>query len=128
MYHDKILKYKKDIVEYLRSVLPNEDEPIEILDVFRYDGKRSLRLTHFGYRNLKDKYTFFELEFDFENNIAYYSTLDRLMTQPYYLTVTTKQNRAILRTTDERFMKRFKLYKCNLDKFVKKFHPSLANK
>lgn len=124
MYDKKILDFKKKVVSALQS--KNEsDDPIDMLDVFVYDGQRSLRLTHFGYRNLKDSYKFFEIELDFVENIVYYSTLDKLMKQPYYFVLDKKNKRAILRTTDEKFAKRIKLYKSSLDSFIKKFHPDI---
>lgn len=124
MYDERILKFKMKVVEALQKNVEDGDEPIDILDVFTYDGRRSLKLTHFGYRNLKEHYTFFETELDFVENIVYYSTLDKVMTQPYYFSLDKKNKRAILRTTDEKFIKRFKLYR-SLESFIKKFHPEL---
>ena len=63
--NDTRIIFKNNIVKYLRQEIP--DEGIDVLDVFKYDGNQSLQLTHFGYRNLKEYYTFLDVEFQFND-------------------------------------------------------------
>lgn len=113
MYDTKIGDFKRSVVDFLNSTSESE-ETIEILDVFVYSGDRSLKLTHFGYRNLKSHYEFFELDFDFENNVRCAAALERLMTKPYYFKVDSRKNTCKLYTSDRRFMKKMKIFQYDL--------------
>ncbi len=113
MYDPRIGAFKAKIVEYLNNAIETE-EPIEVLDVFVYSGDRSLKLTHFGYRNLKNSYEFFELDVPFENNVKYAAAIDRLMKKPYYFKVDSRTSLCKIYTADRRFMKLLKIHQYDL--------------
>lgn len=114
MYNAKIGKFKASIVGFLNNSVENDEERVDTLDVFMYDGNRSLRLTHYGFRNLKDHYEFFELEFDFELNVVHAAALDKLMNAPYYYKFESRDGLCYLKTADKRFMKKLKIAQYNL--------------
>lgn len=109
LYNEKIKKFKHDMIDYLNQDIEDEEEKVDVLDVFMYDGGRSLRLTHYGYRKLSDYYEFFELDFDFELNVVYSNALDRLSNAPYYYKFEKRDGKCRLKTSDRRFMKRLKI-------------------
>lgn len=109
--------FKEKIVSYLQQ----EDETVDMLDVFKYHGNHSLQLTHFGFRNLEKHYTFHEIEFQFVYNVSTFGTLTRGVNGLFYYTLDKRNGTIKLLTTDEKFVNRLKLCQFNFDHMIKKY-------
>lgn len=117
------MNFKSKIVEYLKD--KNDDETVDMLDVFKYSGNDSLQLTHYGYRNLKDSYEFLEIEFLFTYNIKTFSTLVRAINGLFYYTIDKHDGTIKIETTDAKFVNRIKLCRYDFNWMIKKYHTDV---
>ena len=119
---DNRIIFKNNIVKYLRQEM--SDEGIDVLDVFKYDGNQSLQVTHFGYRHLKEYYTFLDVEFQFVYNVNTFGTLTRAVNGLFYYTIDKRDRTIKLYTTDHKFVNRLKLCGFDFNWMIKKFKIS----
>ena len=91
------MSYKKQIVNYLNS---RDSEDYQVLDVFQRNTDKHGGLHPFGFKLLKNEYTFYEVPIKFGKSIREYSYLTRHTKGLYYLGA-VKSNSATFHTTDK---------------------------
>lgn len=108
------MSYKKQIIDYLNN---RDNEEYQLLDVFQRNTDKHGGLHPFGFKLLKNEYTFYEVPINFGKSVKEYSFLAKRSKGLHYLS-SVKGNNAKFFTTDKYIANILKLSNGDFTTFV----------